>query len=192
MTTANSTESVDEETLLRFVEQFGLVLQEVGLPRMPARVFAFVLADDAESYTAGELASGLRVSPAAISTAARYLVQIGMLGRERKPGSRSDYYRVYDDDIWSAITMQRLPLLKRNEDFLAEGIKLLSPDRPGGRRIRETLEFYRFTRTEIPAMLERWREYRRQHRLGVEHDLPDGSDTAQVDQPDAPQASQER
>jgi DNA-binding transcriptional regulator GbsR (MarR family) len=158
---------VDEETLLRFVEQFGLILQEAGIPRMPARVFAYVLADDAESYTAADLANGLRVSPAAISVAARSLVQMGLLGRERVPGSRSDHFRVYDDDVWSAITMQQLPLLRRNADFLAEGIKVLDPDRPGGQRVRETLEFYRFMHEEIPVMLDRWREYRRRHHLGV-------------------------
>lgn len=163
-------EQVGKEDLLRFVEQFGLILQQTGMPRMPARVFAYVLADDAESYTAAELADGLRVSPAAISMAARFLVQIGLLGRERKPGSRSDHYRVYDDDVWSAITTQRQQLLERHETFLAQGIKLLDPERPGGRRVQETLEFYRFMRAEMSLTLERWQEYRRRHRLGARHD----------------------
>jgi DNA-binding transcriptional regulator GbsR (MarR family) len=160
----------DDEALLRFVEQFGLILQEEGMPRMAARVFAFVLADDAEIYTAGELAAGLRVSPAAISVATRHLVQAGLLGRERLPGSRSDHYRVYDDDVWSAITAQQVKMLDRHIEFLAEGVKLLDPGRPGGRRVRETLEFYRFIRDETPRLLERWRQHRRTHRLGVEHD----------------------
>jgi DNA-binding transcriptional regulator GbsR (MarR family) len=157
------------DALLRFVEQFALILHETGIPRMPARVFAYVLADDAESYTAAELAAGLRVSTAAISVAVRQLVQMGLLARERRPGSRSDHYRVYDDDVWSAITMQQEPLLKRHEDFLAEAITMLDPDRPGGRRIRETLEFYRFLGAEMPLLVTRWKEYRRHHRLGAEH-----------------------
>lgn len=32
---------------------------------------------------------------------------------------------------------------------------------PGGRRLRETREFFAFTRGEIPQMLERWREHKR-------------------------------
>ncbi|GAA2585997.1 helix-turn-helix domain-containing protein [Actinomadura fulvescens] len=158
-----------DEALLRFVERFAIVLGESGIPRMPARVFAFVLADDAETYTAAELAAGLRVSSAAISSAVRYLVQTGLLGRERRPGERVDHYRVYDDDVWSAILRQREPLLRRHEEFLTEGAEMLDPQRPGGQRVRETLEFYRFMRAESPRMIERWQEHRRRHRLGPEH-----------------------
>ncbi len=152
----------DEEAVLRFVEQFALVLVEAGIPRMPARVFAYVLAVDADRHTAAELAAGLRVSPAAISGAVRYLVQLGLLGKEREPGSRSDHYRVYDQDIWSTIMHQQDPVLKRTEDVLARGLELLDETRPGGRRVRETLEFYRFIRSDLKALLDRWSEHRRQ------------------------------
>jgi DNA-binding transcriptional regulator GbsR (MarR family) len=151
----------DEEAVLRFVEQFALVLVEAGIPRMPARVFAYVLAVDADRHTAAELAAGLRVSPAAISGAVRYLVQLGLLGKEREPGSRSDHYRVYDQDIWSTIMHQQDPVLKRTEDVLARGLELLDETRPGGRRVRETLEFYRFIRSDLKALLDRWSEHRR-------------------------------
>ena len=151
----------DEEVLLRFVERFAMILAEAGIPRMPARVFAFALADDADHYTAGELARRLRVSPAAISGAVRYLVQVGLLGREREPGARSDTYRIYDDDVWYAITMQREPLLRRWEEGLAEGVQLLGTDRPGGQRLKETQEFFAFLRAELPRLLERWGEHKR-------------------------------
>jgi DNA-binding transcriptional regulator GbsR (MarR family) len=148
------------EAVLRFVEQFALILVESGMTRMPARVFAYVLADDAERYTARELATGLRVSPAAISGAVRYLIQAGLLIKEREPGSRSDHYRVYDEDIWYTITQQRLPLLKRWEEILSEGVEMLGQARPGGRRVRETLEYVRFTQVEVADLAERWREHK--------------------------------
>jgi DNA-binding transcriptional regulator GbsR (MarR family) len=156
------TPEADEEAVLRFVEQFALVLVEAGIPRMPARVFAYVLAVDADRHTAAELAAGLRVSPAAISGAVRYLVQVGLLGKEREPGARSDHYRVYDQDIWSTIMRQQDPVLKRTEDVLARGLELLDETRPGGRRVRETLEFYRFIRSDLKALLDRWSEHRRE------------------------------
>lgn len=160
MATVAETPAADEQAVLRFVEQFALVLVEAGIPRMPARVFAYVLAADADRHTAAELAAGLRVSPAAISGAVRYLVQVGLLGKEREPGSRSDHYRVYDQDIWSAIMRQQDPALKRTEDVLARGLGLLDESRPGGRRVRETLEFYRFIRSDLKALLDRWSEHR--------------------------------
>ena len=81
----SATGDQERQALLRLVENFALVLRESGLPPMPARVLAYALADDADRYTASELASGLRVSPAAISGAVRTLVQFGLLRREREP-----------------------------------------------------------------------------------------------------------
>ena len=66
----------DADATLRFVEDFALLLVDAGVPRMPARVFACVLADDAGALTAGELAERLQVSPAAISGAVRWLTQM--------------------------------------------------------------------------------------------------------------------
>lgn len=152
-----------DEAVLRFVEQFAMILAESGMHRMPARVFAYILADDAERYTARELSEGLRVSPAAISGSVRYLVQIGLLIKEREPGSRSDHYRVFDEDIWYTILQQRLDLLRRYEEILAEGVEVLDQARPGGRRIRETHEFMRFNRIEMAELAERWREHK--HKL---------------------------
>jgi predicted transcriptional regulator len=146
--------------LLRFVERFALVLTETGLPRMPARVFAFVLADDAERYTANDLASGLQVSPAAISGAVRHLVQLGYLAKERLPGDRADTYRIYDSDVWGSIVMQQDHVLESYERVAAEGARILG-DTPGGRRLRETEEFFAFLRSEQPRIIQRWHEHRR-------------------------------
>ncbi|MBN1174688.1 MAG: MarR family transcriptional regulator [Micromonosporaceae bacterium] len=151
----------DRDQLLRFVERFALVLAGSGIPRMPARVFAYVLAEDAERYTAAELASGLRVSPAAISGAVRYLVQVGLLAKEREPGARSDHYRVFDDDVWGMISAHKLPLLQTYEDAAAEGAELLRPGSAGSNRMRETQAFFAFLKTEQLRVLERWREHRR-------------------------------
>jgi DNA-binding transcriptional regulator GbsR (MarR family) len=149
-----------DDELLRFVERFALILAENGIPRMAARVFAFALADDADRYTAGELAEGLRVSPAAISGAVRFLVQTGLLGKEREPGTRSDTYRVYDDDVWGSITRQRLPMLDRWADGLSDGLDHLDPDSRGWRRLRETQAYFEFVREESEGLLRRWSERR--------------------------------
>ena len=151
---------LENETLLRVVEQLGLLLNEVGMPRMPARVFAYVLADDADRYTARELADGLRVSPAAISGAVRYLVQAGLLDKGREPESRSDHYRIYDDDVWSAIIQQRIPLLERWAGMLADAVEQLPEGSRGRARLRETEAYYRFAAKASVTMMEQWRGQR--------------------------------
>jgi len=144
------------EALLRYVERFALLLRESGMPPMPARVFAYALADDPDRYTAAELAEGLRVSPAAISGAVRYLVQVGLLARDRKPGTHGGLYRLYDDDVWYQIYRSQLGRLRRYQDVAAEGVAIVGADTPGGRRLRQTSEFFGFLSDEYPAVMERW------------------------------------
>lgn len=155
------------ETVMRFVEQFGLFLHQEGLPRMPARVFAYVIADDAEKYTASDLAEGLQVSPAAISGAVRILVQAGLLGKDRDPGSRVDHYRIYDDDVWTAIYEPRIAYLERSEGMLQKFIDEMDDERPGTKRTRETLEFFRFMQRKTSEFMTEWQQYRKDNNLGV-------------------------
>ena len=115
-----------------FVERFASVLVEGGVPRMPARVFAALLADDAGRLTAAELAERLQVSPAAVSGAVRYLTQVSLVSREREPGSRRDVYRLHDDQWYEAI-VRREPLLRAGSARSREGVDAVGADTPAGR-----------------------------------------------------------
>jgi DNA-binding transcriptional regulator GbsR (MarR family) len=143
----------------RFVERFGLLLTEAGWPRTPARLFACMLADDDGRLTAHDLATRLMLSPAAVSGGVRYLVQLGLIRREREPGARRDHYRVADD-VWTDTFLQRIDQLRRWEEGLAEGVAVVGPDSPAGRRLEESRSFFRFMQDELPAMIERWRRQR--------------------------------
>ncbi|MEU5692221.1 MarR family transcriptional regulator [Actinosynnema sp. NPDC020468] len=149
----------DDQAVQRFIERFAAAFVEAGMARMPARVFAGLLATDSGTLTAAELADLLQVSPAAISGAVRYLTQVSMVSREREAGSRRDVYRVYDD-VWYEVVFRREQALARWEAPLREGMNALGADSAAGRRISETLEFFEFLHREMPAMLDRWRVYR--------------------------------
>jgi DNA-binding transcriptional regulator GbsR (MarR family) len=148
--------TTDDEDVRRFIERFAVLLTDAGMARMPARAFACVLAEDSGQLTAAELAERLDVSPAAVSGAVRYLTQVSMLVRTREPGARRDSYRLHDD-VWAEMYISRAALLRHWEDAMAEGAELLGTDRPAGRRIAETGEFFAFLREELPAVMERWR-----------------------------------
>ena len=145
--------------MLRFIERFASVMVEGGVPRMPARVFSALLATDSGRLTSSELAELLQVSPAAVSGAVRYLTQVGLIAREREPGSRRDVYRMHDDQWYEAI-VRREPLLSRWERAILEGIDAVGADTPAGRRLTDTAEFFEFLQAEMPAMLARWRAQR--------------------------------
>jgi DNA-binding transcriptional regulator GbsR (MarR family) len=146
-----------------FVERFAADLESAGIPRLPARVFATLLTEDAGYLSAAELGERLHISPAAVSGAVRYLVQIQLVRREREPGSRRDRYRV-SDDAWYEASMSRQAMLDQWSRTLERGVAALGPSSPAGARMRETYEFVEFLRQELPSMLARWRRLRaRQH-----------------------------
>jgi DNA-binding transcriptional regulator GbsR (MarR family) len=148
-----------DDGVARFVERFALLLTEAGMARTPARVFACLLAEDSGRLTAGELAERLQVSPAAISGAVRYLTQAGVLVRAREPGERRDHYAVHEH-VWPEMFTTRMAMVRRWEQAMAEAVELLGTDRPAGRRLQETREFFAFMQAELPEMLRRWEERR--------------------------------
>lgn len=149
----------DAEAVSQFVESFAAQLVEAGMQRMAARVFAALLASDKGVLTSAELGEQLRISPAAVSGAVRYLAQTHMVSREREPGSRRERYRVHGDQWYEALT-NREAVLKRWESALREGVTSLGADTPAGRRLAETLAFFEFVEGEVAAMMERWRVHR--------------------------------
>jgi DNA-binding transcriptional regulator GbsR (MarR family) len=153
-------EERDENAVARFVERFALTFSEAGVPRMPARVFSALLVTDEGRRTAAELAETLKVSPAAVSNAVRYLTQVGLVAREREPGERRDHYRIHGGDTWYEVTVRRDAMLVRWQDDLKEGIEAVGAGTPAGKRLEETRRFYRFIHEEMPGLLERWREVR--------------------------------
>jgi DNA-binding transcriptional regulator GbsR (MarR family) len=158
MTESNVTQR-DDEAVSLFVESFAAHLVEAGVQRMPARVFAALLASDSGARTSAELSKQLQVSSAAVSGAVRYLAQQHMVSREREPGSRRDRYRVHSNQWYEALT-NRDAMMKRWVESLREGVVSLGPDSPAGRRLTETLAFFDFLDGELAGMLERWREHR--------------------------------
>jgi predicted transcriptional regulator len=152
----------DEKAVARFVEDLASALMEMGVPRMPARVFAALLTTDAGRLTATDLAEGLQVSPAAVSGAVRYLIQIGMVRRESEPGSRRHYYRA-PNDVWDEVIGIRDRLMARWTGVLREGVEVLGADTPAGQRVADSVRFFEFVSVELPSVISRWRERRPAH-----------------------------
>ncbi|MFF8289085.1 GbsR/MarR family transcriptional regulator [Streptomyces sp. NPDC016309] len=149
----------NEEQVSRFVERFAAELTEAGMQRMASRVFASLLASESGSLTSAELSERLRISPAAVSGAIRYLNQVGMVSREREPGSRRDRY-VLHNELWYETFTRRDQILTRWEAILRDGAETLGPDSVAGARVAETAEFFEFLQKEMHQMLDRWREHR--------------------------------
>lgn len=151
----------DEEAVGPFIERFASVLVEAGVPQMPARVFSALLVTDSGRLTAAELTELLGASPAAISGAVRYLAQVGMISREREPGSRRDVYLVLED-LWYEVTVRQDQLIGRWASAAKDGIEILGPQTPAGQRLADSYDFFVFVQHELPALLQRWQAHKAQ------------------------------
>jgi predicted transcriptional regulator len=142
-----------------YLERFAAVLVAAGFPAMPARVFVALLLADSGRLSAAELAATLQISPAAVSGAVRYLIQTGLVHKERVPGSRRDYYRM-PGNLWDHLLRSRDQVMSRWAAMVREGIDLVGPDTPAGARLAEQAAFLDFATGEMTAMLARWEEHR--------------------------------
>jgi predicted transcriptional regulator len=152
----------DEEAVGPFIERFASVLVEAGVPPMPSRVFAALLVTDSGRLTAAELTELLGASPAAVSGAVRYLEQVGMIGRQREPGSRRDVY-LLRNDLWYEISLGRDQVLADWADAARDGAEILGPQTPAGQRLADSHDFFEFLRHELPALLRRWQAHKAEH-----------------------------
>lgn len=159
----------DEQAVARFRERYASVLVEAGVPVMPARVFAALVVTDSGRLTAAQLRTLLSASPAAISGAVRYLEQVGMIRREREPGSRRDVYHA--DSSWYEMAFQREQILARWAGAARDGVGVLGAQTPAGRRLADSLGFFEFVQAEVAGIAERWRKYKSQRPApGAEED----------------------
>jgi len=151
------------DRVARFVESFAVAFADAGVPRMPCRVFACLLAAEGGRLTAAELAERLRVSPAAISGAVRYLAHVKMVTRGREPGARRDHY-VVEHEVFYQAMLARDGLLKDWIDRCDEGIEALGPGTEPAGRLEELRGFLQFLLGELSGVFERWERHKRSPR----------------------------
>jgi predicted transcriptional regulator len=147
------------DPLFGYIERFASVMVAAGMPPMPSRVFVALMVTDAGRLTAAELAGTLRISPAAVSGAVRYLIQLGLVHKERVPGSRRDYYRM-PDDVWHDMLRLRDQVMTRWTALIREGIDLVGPDTPAGARLADHAAFFDFVAKELSGIQASWDEFR--------------------------------
>jgi DNA-binding transcriptional regulator GbsR (MarR family) len=153
------TDGQDGDRTFDYVERFAAVLVAAGFPAMPARVFVALLIAESGRLSAADLARSLRISPAAVSGAVRYLIGVGLVHKERVPGSRRDYYRM-PGNMWDDLLRMRGQVMNRWAALVREGIGLAGPDTAAGARMAEQAAFLEFATREMSDLLTRWEKYR--------------------------------
>jgi DNA-binding transcriptional regulator GbsR (MarR family) len=143
-----------------FVEEFGVMFEQMGSTRMLGRVWGALMVADPPEMTAEELAGYLTASRGSISHATRQLIDLGVVQRMNKPGVRRDYYRV-PKDAWPRAYFQKMKAFDHILDLFHRGLASMEDATPEAQApIRETIRFYAFWQHEVETLLERWNEYK--------------------------------
>jgi DNA-binding transcriptional regulator GbsR (MarR family) len=144
----------DEQLLV--IEDFGLVFEAHGMPRMAGRILGRLLMCDPPHQSMNQLAEALGASKGSVSTMSRLLIDKGMVERLCFPGDRHDYFRVRSGTT-SDMFRDQMRHAKAQLD-LFERAMLVADDRSdeGLRRLRDAHDFFAFIQREIPELLRRW------------------------------------
>lgn len=140
-----------------YVEDFGLLFEGFGLPRMVGRVLGVLLISEEPEFSAEELAEALRASRGSISSATRTLVAMGLVQRRTRPGQRRDYFRM-KPGAWDELMRRELETLSRFRQMAERGLGITNSNGAARRNLEEMREFYAYWEKELPAVLERWEE----------------------------------
>lgn len=145
-----------EETLARFVEEFGLWYMRAGVPRMAGRILGWLLVCDPPEQTMQEIAERLSASKASVSTMTRMLERVGLIKRTSTPGERRVRYRVepyafakmWEEQLDNARSLQGLV------DHAIDAMKGTDPERQT--RLEITREFNGFYLAQLPRLIAEW------------------------------------
>jgi DNA-binding transcriptional regulator GbsR (MarR family) len=142
----------------RFIEQFGLLFERDGHPRIAGRLTGYLLVAEG-SHSLDEIAEELDVSKASVSTDARRMESHGLLERISRPGDRRDYYRIAPD-AFRTMLRTRLESLERFSALCLEARRL--PIRSS--EVRERVdEWTGFVDAMIRSMTDVLADWERHH-----------------------------
>lgn len=139
-----------------FVEEVGLLLEQVGLPRMAGRVLGRLLVCQPEVQSSAELAEYLVASKASISTTTRLLLQVGLAQQVPGPNRRQSYFAVRPE-LFDGLLTAELQKTRLARELLDRGLVLFAARPPEhSARLRDLRDLYAFFEAELPALLDRW------------------------------------
>ena len=138
-----------------FVEGFALELNQSGMQRMSARVFAALLVAPENGYTAKEIGEILGVSAAAVSGATAYLTRMRLAVRLRVAGERVDRYNVLGT-TWAEAMTTETQLITTLAALLEQGMARVDPGSAAHERLAVTHDFFTYMAGEMPKLVDRW------------------------------------
>ncbi len=139
-----------------FIEDFGLLFEESGHPRMAGRILGCLLISDRPYLSTTELAEILQASKGSLSTMSRFLLQMGLIERVGLPGHRRDYFQI-KSGAWTQLVRHAVYELSALRKLAERGLELMeAQDSELKQRLQEARDLFGYMEREYPLLIERW------------------------------------
>jgi len=143
----------------QFAEEMGVVGEQLGMPRMVARLLGWLLICDPPQQSSADLARALGVSRASISIATRLLEAPGWIRRTAVPGARGYHFEIVPD---AYTRMPAAEMFGKLRATVEHGLAVLDdPAGPRAARLRDAYDFYSYVEREVPRLIDVYRARRR-------------------------------
>jgi DNA-binding transcriptional regulator GbsR (MarR family) len=144
-----------------FIEDFGLLFEESGHPRMAGRILGCLLISDQPYLSSIELSEILQASKGSLSTMTRFLLQMGLIERVGLPGRRRDYFRI-KSGAWTQLVRHAVYELSALRKMAERGLELMEgQDSEIKQRLQEARDLFSYMEREYPLLIEQWEKGRK-------------------------------
>lgn len=160
MVTSHET-ATDEQ--LRYVEQFGMAFEQIGLTPMAGRIMGWLLICEPPQQSMDALAEVLQASKSSISTSLQLLSRFGWVEQVAVPGERKSYYQLRSD-VWTQILEFEMGITTRFRQLADQGLALVRNGASDSQaeRIASMHELFRFYERELSDLIQRWKQGERE------------------------------
>lgn len=148
----------------QFVEEVGLLIERMGMPRTAGRVLGRLLLCDPPQQSSAELARYLGASKGSISTSTRMLMQFGLIERVPVKNTRASYFAVQPATFDRAMAFEAA-YTAESRQLLERGLGLFA-DRPAAAsaRLRALHSLFALYERELPRIIDLWHQEREKER----------------------------
>jgi DNA-binding transcriptional ArsR family regulator len=123
----------------QFVEHFGVVGYDMGLPRTMTRLLGWLVICDPPHQSAQQLQRALRLSAGSVSTGLGELTRAGLVERISFPGDRHTYCRIKPNG-WQQLLAARIRVLVEIRDLADRALTAAGGE--ADHRLLELRDFY--------------------------------------------------
>jgi predicted transcriptional regulator len=140
---------------LTYIEDSGILFEQLGMTRMAGRVFGLLIVSDSDSLSFDQICEILDASKGSISGTTKQLTQSGLIRPITLPGDRKTYYRITEMELGDLIK-SKMQMFEKLSGLLDSGRMLKEKDDELSVWLLEASTFYSWIGDEMDKVINKW------------------------------------